>query len=168
MKKFLFCILHGIFLVLLLYFVFPSDYVKDTVSLYMFLYHRPCNTYVVCQDILNQAVSKNTVYTDVQKYMSKDIYNRLSVKTKFYYREEQYWDEKIHVISQKQDEKDKRLFYIDFIEYSTKKEFTKWIRMRRVIIFLDGTCWKIIKYIEPLDYWHEPIYIETVYSFILP
>ena len=169
MKKILTGVIGCVFLFVIFSFLFPMSTVKSTVNLYWILNHRPFVTYLACERVLNRAASKDTVYSDVSRYMDEGTYNNLSVKTKSFYHDGQPWDDTVHVIHQQQDKDDPRLSYVDFIEYSTKKESIKWIRLRQLAVLAEGDSWKVIKYIEPIDStWYAPTYFEHVYSAILP
>lgn len=167
--KSLICIISCVFFLIIFFLIFPITMVTSTIDLYFILNHKPFVTYVDCEHVLTQAASKSTLYKDVSQYMNEEIYNNLSIKTKSYYQNTQSWDDVIQVIHQEQDQNDPRLVYVDFIEYSTKQESTKWIRLRQLAIVKDENSWKIVKYIEPMKGdWYAPTYFEHVYSIILP
>ena len=169
MKKIVISTISCIFLLEIFFSIFPLTLVKSTTNLYLILNHRPFITYVDCEKVLTQAASKDTIYADVSQYMDEGIYNNLSVKTKSFYWDGQPWDDVIHVIHQEQDKDDPRLIYVDFIEYSTKNESVKWVRLRQLAILSNENSWNIIEYIEPIDLdWYAPTYFEHVYSVILP
>ena len=163
MKKILGVI--SIFIVLLL--VYQSNNILGSIKLYEKLHNPSYVEYVYCDDILNRAVSKNENYESVSKYMSEEIYNNLSIKTKSFYEPNQKWNQKIYVINQIKDLTDNKIIYVDFILYDDQNELVKYVSTGRVSILKDGVNWKIIDYIQST----KPLpddYIGTVYNFILP
>lgn len=163
MKKILGVI--SIFIVLLL--VYQSNNILGSIKLYEKLHNPSYVEYVYCDDILNRAVSKNENYESVFKYMSEEIYNNLSIKTKSFYEPNQKWNQKIYVINQIKDLTDNKIIYVDFILYDDQNELVKYVSTGRVSILKDGVNWKIIDYIQST----KPLpddYIGTVYNFILP
>lgn len=163
MKKILGVI--SIFIVLLL--VYQSNNILGSIKLYEKLHNPSYVEYVYCDDILNKAVSKNENYESVSKYMSEEIYNNLSIKTKSFYEPNQKWNQKIYVINQIKDLTDNKIIYVDFILYDDQNELVKYVSTGRVSILKDGVNWKIIDYIQST----KPLpddYIGTVYNFILP
>ena len=163
MKKILGVI--SIFIVLLL--VYQNNNILGSIKLYEKLHNPSYVEYVHCDDILNRAVSKNENYESVSKYMSEEIYNNLSIKTKSFYEPNQKWNQKIYVINQIKDLTDDKIIYVDFILYDDQNELVKYVSTGRVSILKDGVNWKIIDYIQST----KPLpddYIGTVYNFILP
>lgn len=163
MKKILGVI--SIFIVLLL--VYQNNNILGSIKLYEKLHNTSYVEYVHCDDILNRAVSKNVNYESVSKYMSEEIYNNLSIKTKSFYEPNQKWNQKIYVINQIKDLTDDKIIYVDFILYDDQNELVKYVSTGRVSILKDGVNWKIIDYIQST----KPLpddYIGTVYNFILP
>ena len=155
----------SIFIVLLL--VYQSNNILGSIKLYEKLHNPSYVEYVYCDDILNRAVSKNENYESVSKYMSEEIYNNLSIKTKSFYKPNQKWNQKIYVINQIKDLTDNKIIYVDFILYDDQNELVKYVSTGRVSILKDGVNWKIIDYIQST----KPLpddYIGTVYNFILP
>lgn len=163
MKKILGVI--SIFIVLLL--VYQNNNILGSIKLYEKLHNPSYVEYVHCDDILNRAVSKNENYESVSKYMSEEIYNNLSIKTKSFYEPNQKWNQKIYVINKIKDLTDDKIIYVDFILYDDQNELVKYVSTGRVSILKDGVNWKIIDYIQST----KPLpddYIGTVYNFILP
>lgn len=142
----------------------------NTLELYILMHYKPFPSYINCNDLLNKAASKTTVYSDVSEYMNEEIYNNLSIKTKSYYNPVNSYDEVIQVIHQKTEANNPCLVYIDIIQYNTSPEYIKRIRLRQLIAQKDSdTSWKLIKYVEPMTWnWYKPTYFEYVYSIILP
>lgn len=163
MKKFLGVI--SIFIVLLL--VYQNNNILGSIKLYEKIHNPSYVEYVHCDDILNRAVSKNENYESVSKYMSEEIYNNLSIKTKSFYEPNQKWNQKIYVINQIKDLTDDKIIYVDFILYDDQNELVKHVSTGRVSILKDGVNWKIIGYIQSTKPLHDD-YIGTVYNFILP
>lgn len=147
--------------------VYQSNNILGSIKLYEKLHNPSYVEYVYCDDILNRAVSKNENYESVSKYMSEEIYNNLSIKTKSFYKPNQKWNQKIYVINQIKDLTDNKIIYVDFILYDDQNELVKYVSTGRVSILKDGVNWKIIDYIQST----KPLpddYIGTVYNFILP
>ena len=63
-----------------------NNNILGSIKLYEKLHNPSYVEYVHCDDILNRAVSKNENYESVSKYMSEEIYNNLSIKTKSFYK----------------------------------------------------------------------------------
>lgn len=161
-KKFL---IISIFILLLL--IYQSNNILGYIRLYEKLHKPSYVEYVHCEDILNKAVSKNENYESVSKYMSEEIYNNLSIKTKSFYEPNQKWNQKIYVINQAKDLIDDKIIYVDFILYDDQDELVKYVSIGRVSVLNDGGFWKIIDYIQSTKPSHDD-YIGTVYNFMLP
>lgn len=125
--------------------------------------------YIDCEDVLKHAVSKTSNYAELKEYMSEEIYNNLSIKTKSLYSQNQIWDGKICVLSQKEDEDDPDIVYLDVaILYDDGTNLVIYPWIEQLILRKNHNSWKIIKVIEPWKKWYSPFYLGNVYFFAFP
>lgn len=160
----------SLFIVLLsILFLITNNVPKSTFEFYLVRIYGSFYQYVDCEDVLQYAVSKESTYTELQNYMSEEIYNNLSIKTKSFYKNENAWDGAICVLSQKQDRFNPDIIYLDVaLLYDEGKSIVVHPWIRQLVLEKNKTSWRIVKFIEPGKKWYDPFYIGQIYFFAYP
>lgn len=114
--------------------------------------------YIDCEQLMNDVSSAKVSYAQVQDYMTKQVYNALSGKTKSWYTENgEIYNTEIKVINEQLDTKNPQSVYIEllyFFQSPTENKGGIWYA--KVSAVKNENTWKLLKYTEavsmpPLD-----------------
>ena len=108
--------------------------------------------------MMNDVSSAKVSYAQVQNYMTEQVYNALSNKTKSWYTEDgEIYDTEIKVINEQLDTDNSQTVYIEllyFFQSPTENKGGVWYA--KVTAVKNENTWKLLKYTEavsmpPLD-----------------
>lgn len=114
--------------------------------------------YIDCEQLMNDVSSAKVSYAQVQDYMTEQVYNALSSKTKSWYTENgEIYNTEIKVINEQLDTKNPQSVYIEllyFFQSPTENKGGIWYA--KVSAVKNENTWKLLKYTEavsmpPLD-----------------
>lgn len=114
--------------------------------------------YIDCEQMMNDVSSAKVSYAQVQDYMTEQVYNALSNKTKSWYTEHgEIYDTEIKVINEQLDTDNSQTVYIEllyFFQSPTENKGGVWYA--KVTAVKNENTWKLLKYTEavsmpPLD-----------------
>lgn len=114
--------------------------------------------YIDCEQMMNDVSSAKVSYTQVQNYMTEQVYNALSNKTKSWYTEDgEIYDTEIKVINEQLDTDNPQTVYIEllyFFQSPTENKGGVWYA--KITAVKNENTWKLLKYTEtvsmpPLD-----------------
>lgn len=114
--------------------------------------------YIDCEQLMNDVSSAKVSYAHVQNYMTEQVYNALSGKTKSWYTEHgEIYDTEIKVINEQLDTNNPQTVYIELLYFfQSPAENKGGIWYAKVTAVKNENTWKLLKYTEavskpPLD-----------------
>lgn len=109
--------------------------------------------YIDCEQMMNDVSSAKVSYAQVQDYMTKQVYNALSGKTKSWYTEDgEIYDTEIKVINEQLDTDNSQTVYIEllyFFQSPTENKGGVWYA--KVTAVKNENTWKLLKYTEAVS-----------------